>query len=89
MAAADRAAVPVRQPGLRPDRTERLWDFVYRNEIYVPKQKHRFGSYVMPVLAGERLIGRVMPRMDRKRGELVVEGVFAEEDSAGLMADAR
>jgi uncharacterized protein YcaQ len=43
----------------------------------------------MPVLAGERLIGRVMPRMDRKRGELVVEGVFAEEDSGGLMADAR
>jgi uncharacterized protein YcaQ len=88
MAAADRAAVPVRQPGLRPDRTERLWDFVYRNEIYVPKQKHRFGSYVMPVLAGERLIGRVVPRMDRKRGELVVEGVFAEEGSVGSMADA-
>lgn len=70
------------------DRTERLWDFVYRNEIYVPKHKRRFGSYVMPVLAGERLIGRVAPRMDRKRGELVVEGVFAEEGSAGSMADA-
>jgi uncharacterized protein YcaQ len=70
------------------DRTERLWDFVYRNEIYVPKHKRRFGSYVMPVLAGERLIGRVVPRMDRKRGELVVEGVFAEEGSAGSMADA-
>jgi uncharacterized protein YcaQ len=42
------------------DRTERLWDFVYRNEIYVPKHKRRFGSYVMPVLAGERLIGRVV-----------------------------
>ena len=70
------------------NRTERLWDFVYRNEIYVPKHKRRFGSYVMPVLAGERLIGRVVPRMDRKRGELVVEGVFAEEGSAGSMADA-
>jgi uncharacterized protein len=70
------------------DRTERLWDFVYRNEIYVPKHKRRFGSYVMPMLAGERLIGRVVPRMDRKRGELVVQGVFAEEGSAGSMADA-
>jgi uncharacterized protein len=70
------------------DRTERLWDFVYRNEIYVPKHKRRFGSYVMPVLAGKRLIGRVVPRMDRKRGELVVEGVFAEEGSVGSMADA-
>jgi hypothetical protein len=68
------------------DRTERLWDFAYRNEIYVPKQKRRYGSYVLPVLAGERLIGRVAPRMDRKRGELVVEGVFAEKGSAGSMA---
>ena len=70
------------------DRTERLWDFAYRNEMYVPKHKRRFGCYVMPVLAGERLIGRVVPRTDRKRGELVVEGVFAEEGSAGSMADA-
>ena len=69
-------------------RTERLWSFAYRNEIYVPKHKRRFGSYVMPVLAGERLIGRVAPRMDRKQGELVVEGVFAEDACAGLMADA-
>jgi uncharacterized protein YcaQ len=34
------------------DRTEHLWDFVYRNEIYMPKHKRRFGSYVMPELAG-------------------------------------
>jgi uncharacterized protein YcaQ len=34
----------------------------------VPKHKRRFGSYVMPEVAGERLIGPVMPRMDRKRG---------------------
>jgi hypothetical protein len=70
------------------NRTERLWSFAYRNEIYVPKHKRRFGSYVMPVLAGERLIGRVASRMDRKRGELVVEGVFAEDACAGLVADA-
>jgi uncharacterized protein YcaQ len=70
------------------DRTERLWDFAYRNEMYVPKHKRRFGCYVMPVLAGERLIGRVAPRMDRKRGELVVEGVFAEDACAGSMAAA-
>jgi uncharacterized protein YcaQ len=69
------------------DRTERLWGFAYRNEIYAPKQKRRFGCYVMPVLAGERLIGRVAPRMDRRRGVLVVEGVFVEEGSAESMAD--
>ena len=64
------------------DRTERLWGFTYRNEIYVPKHKRRYGSYVMPVLAGERLVGRVAPRMDRRRGELVIEGMFAEESAA-------
>jgi len=66
------------------DRTERLWGFTYRNEIYVPKHKRRYGSYVMPVLAGERLVGRVVPRMDRRRGELIVEGVFAEESVGAL-----
>ncbi len=40
----------------------------------MPKHKRQLGYYVMPVLAGERLIGRV----DRRRGVLVVEGVFAE-----------
>jgi uncharacterized protein YcaQ len=69
------------------ERTERLWGFTYRNEMYVPKRKRRFGCYVMPVLAGERLVGRVVPRMDRRRGELVVEGVFAEEGCAEVLAD--
>ncbi len=46
--------------------------------MYVPKHKRQFGCYVMPVLSGERLTGRVVPRMDRRRGVLVVEGVFAE-----------
>ena len=69
------------------DRTERLWGFVYRNEIYVPKHKRQYGSYVMPVLAGERLIGRVTPRMDRRRGMLVVEGVFAEDGFARALSD--
>jgi uncharacterized protein len=60
------------------DRTQRLWGFTYRNEMYVPKHKRQFGCYAMPVLSGDRLTGRVVPRMDRKRGVLVVEGVFAE-----------
>ena len=63
------------------DRTLRLWDFVYKNEIYVPKHKRQYGAYTMPVLHGNRLIGRVVSRTDRKRGVLVVEGVFAEPDA--------
>ena len=42
----------------------------------------------MPVLSGERLIGRVVPRVDRRRGELVVEGMFAEEEFGGTGAVA-
>jgi len=72
------------------DRTERLWSFAYRNEMYVPKATRRYGYYVMPVLAGERLIGRVAARVDRKSGVLVVEGMYAEpgapSDSALLAA---
>jgi uncharacterized protein YcaQ len=60
------------------DRTERLWSFAYRNEMYVPKATRQYGYYVMPVLAGERLIGRVAARVDRKSGVLVAEGMYAE-----------
>jgi uncharacterized protein len=59
-------------------RTERLWGFTYVNEMYKPKHQRRFGYYVLPVLSGERLIGRIAPRVDRKRGVLVVEGAFPE-----------
>jgi hypothetical protein len=60
------------------DRTERLWGFTFRNEMYVPKVKRQYGAYVMPILAGDQLIGRVAPRLDRKRGVLEVTGVYAE-----------
>jgi uncharacterized protein YcaQ len=60
------------------DRTERLWAFAYRNEMYVPKATRQYGYYVMPVLSGERLTGRVAVRADRKRGVLAVEGTYTE-----------
>jgi uncharacterized protein len=60
------------------DRTERLWGFAYRNEMYVLKDKRQFGYYVMPVLAGERLTGRVAAQVDRKSGVLVIEGMYNE-----------
>jgi uncharacterized protein len=63
------------------ERTQRLWGFAYKNEIYVPKHKQRYGAYTMPVLCDEELIGRVVPRADRRRGVLVIEGVFAEEEA--------
>jgi uncharacterized protein YcaQ len=71
------------------DRTERLWGFVFRNEMYLPKHKRQFGHYVMPVLSGERLIGRVAPRLDRRRGVLAIEGLFAEDGFGEQMLAGR
>lgn len=63
------------------DRTELMWDFYYRIEIYVPKAKREYGYYVLPILHGDDLIGRISPKMDRKKKNLHVEAVYLEEDA--------
>ncbi len=63
------------------DRTESLWDFYFRIEIYVPKAKRQYGYYVLPILQGEQLIGRIAPRMDRKTNILTINGLYAEPDA--------
>jgi uncharacterized protein len=63
------------------ERTERLFGFRYRMEIYVPKAARRYGYYVLPVLHGDRLVGRVDPAMDRRSGRLVVHALHAEPDA--------
>jgi uncharacterized protein YcaQ len=60
------------------DRTELLWDFLYRAEFYTPKAKRVYGFYALPILHGESLIGRVDVFNDRKRERLVVNRIFAE-----------
>jgi uncharacterized protein YcaQ len=62
-------------------RTEQLFDFNYRIEIYVPKTKRQYGFYVLPILHGDRFIGRIDPTMDRKTGRLHVNAVYAEPDA--------
>jgi uncharacterized protein YcaQ len=56
-----------------------LWDFDYLWEIYVPEAKRRWGYYVLPVLYGDRLVGRIEPRYERRERALRILRVSLED----------
>jgi uncharacterized protein YcaQ len=78
--------VPARTTFLSPfdrlihdrDRAEALFGFRYRLEMYVPKAKREYGYYVLPILRGDRLVGRIEPVFDRKTAVLRVNSVYWE-----------
>ena len=60
------------------DRTEELFGFRFRLEIYVPKAKREYGYFVLPFVHGHELVGRIDPLFDRKTGVLHVNAVHWE-----------
>jgi uncharacterized protein len=60
-------------------RSNELWNFDFKLEIYVPKAKRRYGYFVLPILHGDDLVGRLDPVFDRKTRVLEVQGVWWEE----------
>jgi uncharacterized protein len=83
---ADDSPVPARTTLLSPfdrlvhdrARAEALWDFTYRLEMYVPVAKRQYGYYVVPILKGDKIVGRIEPVHDRKARVLRVKGVWWE-----------
>jgi uncharacterized protein YcaQ len=63
-----------------------LYGFDYIWEVYVPPAKRRWGYYVLPILFGDRLVGRIEPRIERKADALRINGVWWEDGFDPLAA---
>ncbi len=62
----------------RRPRLQDLFEFSYTWEIYLPAAKRRYGPYVMPILAGSRLVGRIDAKRDNAQNQLSVSGIWWE-----------
>lgn len=60
------------------NRAERLFNFSYRIEIFVPEPKRQYGYYVFPLIEGDRMIGRIDMKADRKAGSVDVRRLWLE-----------
>ena len=73
------------------ERAQRVFGFEYRIEIYTPAARRRYGYYSLPVLVGDRIVGRVDLKADRSNSTLLVQSAWWEHGrpaaAAGRVAD--
>lgn len=63
------------------ERLRRIFDFDYKWEVYNKAEQRTFGYYVLPILWGDRLVGRFDSRLDRSTMTLVMNGFWLEDDA--------
>ncbi len=71
------------------ERAERIWNFHYRIEIYVPAAKRQYGYYVLPVMVDGQIVARLDVKTDRDAGVLRIQSAHAEAGSANIETAAR
>ncbi|MCG8605075.1 winged helix DNA-binding domain-containing protein, partial [bacterium] len=64
---------------IQRERTKRLFDFDYSLECYLPAPKRRYGYFVLPILWGERLVGRLDPKADHNTSTLIIRNLVFEK----------
>ena len=64
-----------------------LFEFDYLWEVYVPAAKRKWGYYVLPLLYGDRFVGRIEPRIERRTGTLRILGLWWEDGFDPLASD--
>jgi uncharacterized protein YcaQ len=65
---------------IQRERTKQLFGFDYTLECYTPAAKRKYGYFTLPIMWGERLVGRLDPKADRKRASLIVRNLVLEPE---------